>query len=219
MSTLEDQNISHYNEEYFEWQSGIGEFGGWANLTKFEQYVSEDDIVLDFGCGGGYLLSNINCAKRIGIEINPHAAKKAKEFGIEVYDDINKIEDETADIIISNSALEHVHQPLDILKLLHKKLKKGGKIIFTVPCESIHYAYKPNDINRHIYTWSPMNLGNLFDEAGFAVIESKPYKHKWPPRADLYGRFLGHFLFNILCSVYDRVRRYSSQVRLVALKN
>lgn len=212
-------NESHYNEKYFEWQSEIGEFGGWANLTKFESHISKDDTVLDFGCGGGYLLNNINCAKKIGIEINPHAAQKAKEFGIDVYDDIEKINDNSIDIIISNSALEHVHQPLDILKLLYKKLKKGGKIIFTVPCESIYYAYKPNDINRHIYTWSPMNLGNLFDEAGFNIIESKPYKHKWPPKAHLFGKKLGHFWFDILCNVYDRVRWYSSQVRLVASKD
>ncbi len=209
---------SHYNEEYFEWQSKVGEFGGWANLSKFEQHISKDDVVLDFGCGGGYLLNNITCRKKIGIEINPYAVKQAKLFGIDVYEDISHIPDGTIDIIISNSALEHVEQPLDILKLLKNKLKKGGRIVFTVPCESIYYAYKKDDINRHLYTWSPMNLGHLFDEAGFEVIESKPYRHKWFPKSIQFGKLIGRSSFDILCNIYDRMRRYSSQVRVVAYK-
>jgi len=209
---------SHYDEDYFKWQSKIGEFGGWANLNKFDKYISLDDIILDFGCGGGYLLNNIKCKKKYGIEINPHAMKQAKKFGINVFNDIDQIDDESIDIIISNSALEHVPQPLDIIKLLKNKLKKNGKIIFTVPCESIYYAYKKDDINRHLYTWSPMNLGHLFDEAGYEVIESKPYRHKWFPKAMQVGQLIGRKPFDLLCNIYDRMRRYSSQVRIVACK-
>jgi len=209
---------SHYDEKYFEWQSTIGEFGGWANLDKFSNYINQEDVVLDFGCGGGYLLNNIKCSKKIGVEINPYAIKQAESFGVNVYNNIDDIPNEVADVIISNSALEHVERPLDILKLLKDKLKIGGKIIFTVPCESISYAYVKDDINRHLYTWSPMNLGHLFDEAGFNVIESKAYRHKWFPKAARYGKSMGRPLFNFLCSIYDRVRGYSSQVRLVAIK-
>lgn len=216
---MKESAESHYDEKYFEWQSKIGEFGGWANLNKFDKYVSYKDTVLDFGCGGGYLLNNIHCEKKIGIEINPHAVEQAKKFGIEVYANIDLISDNSIDIVISNSALEHVERPLDILKLLQKKLKKGGKIIFTVPCESIHYSYDKNDINRHLYTWSPMNLGHLFNQAGFEVIESKPYRHKWFPKSVEIGQFMGRFLFDLCCGIYDRLRRYSSQVRIIAYKN
>src|SRR5438128_995336 len=41
----------HYNENYFQWQKSAAEFGGWANLTKFERYVRPDFNVIDFGCG------------------------------------------------------------------------------------------------------------------------------------------------------------------------
>lgn len=215
---MNEKKESHYDEEYFKWQSSIGEFGGWANLDKFNEYIDKNDIVLDFGCGGGYLLNNINCKKKIGVEINPYAVKQAKLFNIEIYDDIDNIPDDFLDVIISNSALEHVERPLDILKSLKNKLKVGGKIIFTVPCESISYAYVKDDINRHLYTWSPMNFGHLFNEAGFNVIESKPYRHKWFPKAVNIGRKMGRPMFNFLCNIYDRLRRYSSQVRLVAIK-
>lgn len=46
-------NEMYYGEKYFEWQKAVGEFGGRANLFKFEKYIKENDNVLDFGCGGG----------------------------------------------------------------------------------------------------------------------------------------------------------------------
>lgn len=46
-------NETYYDEKYFEWQKTVGEFGGKANLFKFEKYINEDSDVLDFGCGGG----------------------------------------------------------------------------------------------------------------------------------------------------------------------
>jgi hypothetical protein len=43
----------HYTENYFEWQGTIGEFGGWANLDKFKDFIKQDFTVVDFGSGGG----------------------------------------------------------------------------------------------------------------------------------------------------------------------
>tara|TARA_B100000787_G_C16190975_1_gene297474 strand:+ start:1861 stop:2511 length:651 start_codon:yes stop_codon:yes gene_type:complete len=208
----------HYNNDYFDWQKDIGTFGGWANLTKFSDYINENDTVLDFGCGGGFLLKNINCKKRIGVEVNPTAASIARKNGIEIYDSVVDILDEYVDVIISNNALEHTLQPLDELKELKKKLKIGGKIIFVVPCESINYSYKPNDINHHLFSWSPMCLGNMFTEAGFSLIESKAYIHKWPPKSKLIAKIGGRILFELACRIYGRIERSWFQVRAVAEK-
>lgn len=77
-------NESHYDEKYFEWQRKVGKFGGIANLFKFEEYIESDSDILDFGCGGGFLLSNIQTSgKKIGVEINPSARDVAKQNGIE----------------------------------------------------------------------------------------------------------------------------------------
>ena len=72
----------HYDENYFNWQKSIGAFGGWANLMKFEKYITSETNVMDFGCGGGFLLNNINCNGKIGIEINDVARKNINNFGI-----------------------------------------------------------------------------------------------------------------------------------------
>ena len=209
----------HYNKEYFSWQSSIGEFGGWANLTKFNNYIKPNDSVLDFGCGGGYLLDNIVCAKKAGIEINNEAAQVAKEKGIDVYTNVKDVPNDSFDVIISNHALEHVMNPLQELTDLFLKLKNGGKVVIVIPCETIKNDYRPDDKNHHLFSWGPMTLGNLLSEAGFQVMESKPYIHKWPPKYKSIARLGGRLLFEMACYLYGRIERTSYQVRAVGIKS
>ncbi len=83
--TLKNRNLGlmtnkeHYNETYFDYQKDIGLFGGLANKIKFEDLVKKDQKVLDFGCGGGYLLDNFNQIEKNGVEINKEAVQEAKK--------------------------------------------------------------------------------------------------------------------------------------------
>lgn len=208
----------HYDDNYFSRQALIGNFGGWADLSKFNKFISEDDDVLDFGCGGGYLLRNLQCHRKVGIESNKLAAEKAKQNAIEIYSNSKDVPDNYVDKIISNNALEHTLQPFDEIKTLYLKLRKGGKIVFVVPCESISKAYRADDINHHLYSWSPMSLGNLFTEAGYILIESKPYIHKWPPYYKTIAKLGGRTFFEITCRIYGRIERSWFQVRAIAEK-
>ena len=61
------------------------------------------------------------------------------------------------DLIISNNALEHCENPFLELKELHRSLKKNGKICIVVPLDSLNYKYVSNDIDFHLYSWSPIN--------------------------------------------------------------
>lgn len=207
---------AHYDEKYFSYQNPIGEFGGWANLTKFQAYVKPDFRVVDFGCGGGYLLKNLDCREKVGIEVNPAARREAAAQGIATYASTEHLSDEWADLIISSNALEHTLHPLQEMQALLPKVKRGGSIVFVVPCESITYQYVPNDINHHLYSWSPMCLGNLFTEAGFVVEESKPYIHKWPRNYRKIAKYGGRRLFEICCRLYGRWETTWYQVRVVA---
>jgi SAM-dependent methyltransferase len=204
----------HYDDKYFDWQAPLGEFGGWASQSMFQEYISSRDDVLDFGCGGGYFLKRAQCNRKLGVEINPKAAETARKNGIEVHQTVEEIPDGSLDVVISNNALEHTLQPLEELKSLYKKLKPGGRVIFYVPCETVLFRYRPNDINHHLYSWSPMCIGNLFTEAGFHVIESRPYIHKWPPYYNWIARLGGRPLFEIACRVYGLITPSWYQVRI-----
>ena len=208
---------SYYDDKYFDWQAPIGEFGGWANLTKFQPFIRNEFHVVDFGCGGGYLLKNIRCQEKIGIEVNGVAREQARQNGIRTVETTEEIDHQWADLIISNHALEHVPDPLSELQKLKRLLKPGGKIVFYVPCESIHMAYKQHDVSQHLFTWSPMCLGNLFSTAGYVIEESAPYFHQWPPKNyRRIARWGGRRIFDLCCRLYAHWDRKLFQVRVIA---
>lgn len=209
--------MNHYDEKYFTWQKSSGEFGAKADQFKFIEHINENDNVIDFGCGGGYLLSSINCKNKIGIEINEIARKQAKENKINVLSDISMVENNWADVIISNHALEHCYNPLQELNNLYPKLKKGGKIIFVTPFE-IKNTYIANDINQHLFTWSPQNIGNLFKTAGYKVEKVEQIKFRWPPYAKHIYNKLGKSFFNISARIYSRIKGDLFEVKVIASK-
>lgn len=216
-----DRVSAHYDDSYFARQIDIGQFGAWANQSKFSKSIKRSDVVLDFGCGSGLLLKGLDCAGRVGVEINPAAMAFARKNGVEVYGSAEDVPDNSVDVVISNNALEHTLRPLDEVKTLYRKLRKGGRIILVVPCDSVRYGYVPNDVNHHLYSWSPMNLGNLLTEAGFEVEESKAYVHKWPPKWRLFKSVFvrNRWLFELACRISGALRPRWTQVRAVGVKS
>lgn len=208
----------HYDERYFGWQKQTGQTQAWANAPRFQEHIDPGDCVIDFGCGGGYLLSELTAEKRIGIEINDTARSHAQTLGLEVHADASGIPDQCADVIISSHVLEHTLHPLEELRALYPKLKLGGKIVFVVPCESIARKFKHDDINQHLYTWSPLNLGNLFTHAGFEVEECRPYMHRWTSASPFVAKYGGRWLCDLLARVTAHLRVSWFQVQVVARK-
>ena len=209
--------MSYYDEKYFQWQKQVGSIGGYLNKFKFEKEVKDTDILMDFGCGGGYLLDKFNNKTKLGFEINRTAWDEIQKKGIKVYDNFDDINDNSIDTIISNHAMEHVPLPLETFKNLYKKLKVGGKIIIVIPCEQPSekgFYYDENDINQHLHTWCPMTFGNLAKLAGFNIISCMPFQHQWCPDYQVnYDK----------PNFHDRCREYAKktkniQVKLIASK-
>src|SRR6266568_2291137 len=94
-------------EAYFQRQNASGILASKYNEFIFRPYVSKDDDVLDFGCGGGHLLNILNPKTKVGVEINPAARTHAAQLGISVYRSLDEVESQTFSRIITSHALEH----------------------------------------------------------------------------------------------------------------
>ena len=191
----------YYDEQYFSWQKRMGEFGGKIKSNFFKPYIKEYMTVIEFGSGGGYLLKNICAKEKIGIEINDTARLKAKEIGIHSVKNISELKDNYADVIISTSVLEHVENPLGILRELKSKLKDEGKIIFHVPNESCNTEYERSEVNNHLYTWNCLNLGNLFKAAGYFVYSVQNIREVWPKNFFEIDKEISFEFFDALCEI------------------
>jgi len=208
--------VAHYDEAYFEYQRTIGEFSGWAELTKFTKYVTPADRVVDFGCGAAYILKNLSCAERIGVEVSSRARTAAEaENGIVTVPRVSDLPDAAADVIISNHALEHCACPFAELVALRQKLKPGGLFVCYVPHEAIGNRWSPGSIDNHLYTWNPMTLGNLFSSAGYEVVTVGGFYHLWPPFYYAVAK-LGRRFFDACSFAYGTLKRHNSQVKIVA---
>jgi SAM-dependent methyltransferase len=161
--------------------------GALVGARKFRHFVGQNDDVLDFGCGDGSLLRALGHV-RVGVEVNPVAREAAADQGVHVVGATSEVSDESVDVVLSNHALEHTLSPFAELLDLRRVLKGGGRIALAVPADDwrLDRQWRPVDTNHHLYTWTPLSLGNLLDEAGFRVESCTIWRHAWPPRAELF---------------------------------
>jgi SAM-dependent methyltransferase len=214
----EDAARQHYDADYFASQAKDGILTGQAELFKFEPCIKPTDRVLDFGCGGGFLLKVVTAAEKIGVEINPHAVAAARANGVTIFPDVSEVPDEYVDIVISNHALEHVTDPFRTVSELRRVLRKGGLLVLVTPYDASSTKFALNDRNMHLFGWSPLNLGNLVTVCGFTVVSSEVLNHRWFPGWPLVVKYLGWQMFHLGCRICGTLRRNFTQIRLVATK-
>lgn len=96
--------------------------------------------VLDLGCGAGNVsaLYREKGCRVVGLDISENAIELAKKQGIEAREwDLNKMplpfREESFDVVILSDVLEHIVAPISLLKEIKRILKRGGKLIISVP--------------------------------------------------------------------------------------
>jgi len=215
---------SHYNSDYSVGQIADAKISGEADARKFSPFIDSDDAtVLDFGCGPGGVLRNLTATRKIGVEPNQSLHRILLDSNIEVMSSTAEacelLGEGVCDYIISNHALEHVRNPVQEINNLRYLLKKGGMIILFVPFEGLNNKFEQDDKNRHLYTWSPKNLGNLFLEVGgWDEIDAQKFLPKWPP----FHRYIYHMgwpVFESLSAIYGFFSRSVSQCYVKAIKD
>lgn len=174
----------------------------------FRPFCGGDLVVLDFGCADGLFLRNLPAKRRIGVEVNEEALEHCHEIcqkegcAIELYKTLEEIKEGIVDVIISNHCLEHIPNPFGSLLEMLKVLRPGGRLVLMLPFDDWrsrgHREWWLGDHDKHLYTWSPQNIGNLLAEAGFVVEWAKMITSAWSPKFMGLRRFLPAVVFNAI---------------------
>ncbi|MFH1478202.1 MAG: class I SAM-dependent methyltransferase [Candidatus Omnitrophota bacterium] len=144
--------------------------------------------LLDAGCGYGVFLDLASRAgwKVSGVELSEPASSFAKEhYGLDVISaDIRKAEfpDKTFDIITMQHILEHMDDPIYVLKLIRRFLKDDGFLVIVVPnvsslmgmCGSINWLCLAED--THLFHYNKHTLKKLLAKSGFSVVKVKTFQ-------------------------------------------
>ncbi|MCD6403768.1 MAG: class I SAM-dependent methyltransferase [Nanoarchaeota archaeon] len=187
------------------------------------ELVPEDTRLLDVGCGPGVLLREARAKKKCevcGVDFLPHFVNRLRKEGFEVK--LCDIEREKIpfkgrfDVITMTEVIEHLFDPLSVLKKLRGKLKRGGYLILSTP-NTFSLKYRLMFLlGRNIFACqSPLHirffskniLKRLLDQAGF--VADKWNSFSWLPLSNkLFGKVIFYRVgaLDSLLSLYLVVR-------------
>ena len=133
---------------------------------EFDETISslaKSDVVVDVGCGDGHFLSLLPQEKKLGLEFNPEAVSKAHRRGLDVRcADLTSLPAACADAVTLFQVLEHVGEPVTLLRAAIRVLRSGGKLFVAVPNndgfigEVLHDPL--NAPPHHVLRWTAASL-------------------------------------------------------------
>lgn len=142
-------------------------------LKKYKK----NGVLLDMGCGIGWFLEVASQSFDVcGVEISDSLREYIyKQKGIKSFKTIDDIENNTLDVITAFDLIEHVPKPLEMLKSMYDKLKKGGiGLLFTPNVDSVGFQILKEENNLldppgHLYYFNKDTIKMYAEKAGFKV--------------------------------------------------
>ena len=162
-------------------------------VNRWRRFYRKSGSAVELGCGDGLMLDAL---RRYGWRVagtertQEMADEVQKNLGFPVYvGGLEKIPaGEKFDLIILFQVLEHLNDPLGVLKQCTSLLREGGKLVIAVPnVRSWQARYSSGywfhlDVPRHLFHFSGISLRNALNLAGlqlqgisFISFEHDPY--------------------------------------------
>lgn len=121
--------------------------------------------VLDYGCGPGDMLQECraNGIEALGIDNSLRSVELAKKRGLDVIlgDHTTLCKDVVGqfDMVLLQSVIEHVNNPLELLESIKGLLKPNAVIVISAPTPSVYFWDDPTHIRPH----TPKSLHTFAD--------------------------------------------------------
>ena len=202
--------------------------------------INNNDKVLEIGAGNGAFLKKLDNNKDNinAIEFNKKSIAILKGQGYKVYNqtvqELSQVKENYYDVVVSFQVLEHISEVKSFIEASLKVLKKGGKLIFSVPNNgalimkldlNLSLNYPPH----HMGHWDKKTFYNLQEYFPIKCIDftHEPLQKKQYPR---YYRIIALFLrrkFGIIGKGIDKfvlypyseyfIRRFSKNLKGLSL--
>jgi 2-polyprenyl-3-methyl-5-hydroxy-6-metoxy-1,4-benzoquinol methylase len=151
-----------------------------AALEVFALPASESGALLDVGCGSGQFLSKMQSFGWTvsGVDPDPSAVAYGLSQGLQVFQGtIADVPEESHyDVITLNHVIEHVSDPVELLRQCGMRLRKGtGRIILTTPnLQSLGHRWfgrywRGLEVPRHLMLFSIPALTQCVSRAGLML--------------------------------------------------
>lgn len=137
--------------------------------------------LLDIGCGSGTLLKGMHQLgwQAEGVDFDAAAVQNARTKGLSVYHGSlaeQKFPASTFDAVTMSHLIEHVSDPVELLRECYRLLKPGGYLVIVTPNANGwgHRLYGADwrglEPPRHIQIFAPGPLKSVLREAGFQNV-------------------------------------------------
>ncbi len=161
----------------------------WRRRLKTVKKFCKSDKLLDVGTGDGHFLKVAKTANFNiwGTEISPAAVRAAKNlYGLDIHlteiENAN-FEENSFDVITIWHVIEHVKNPLELLKKVYNLSKPGAVVFVATPnldkyVSRIIYRLKSNKPypfyspkgEQHLFHFTEYTLEGIIKKAGFTII-------------------------------------------------
>lgn len=159
------------------------------------ELIGSNKRVLDVGCSTGYLAEVLGALGNTvsGIEYDAASAESARQFASPVIvGDLehDKVFDEFADssfeVVVFGDVLEHLRDPLPVLRRVRQLLTPGGSVVISVPniahgdvrLSLLSGRFDYTDVGlldvTHVRFFTRKSLAVFLRDAGFVAAEVRP---------------------------------------------
>lgn len=182
------RKYGYYTESVATWKKFLGIFvyldpGRRAALDASIMYLpaQPNGRLLEVGCGSGQMLKLMqDLGWRVeGVDFDPAAVENAQAKGLQVR--LGTLEsqvypDDYFDAITMSHLIEHVHDPLQLLRECNRILRPGGSLVVVTPNggswghKLFRDAWRGLEPPRHLHVFTIPSLYCLAEKAGFKKL-------------------------------------------------
>ena len=142
------------------------------------QLIDPNDVVADLGCGEGHFLDSLGtrAARSVGVDHHRAGIERMVKRGREAYacsfEEFAEREARGFDVVTSFHTLEHLADPVAMVRAAARCLRPSGRMILSVPNRDRSWREEGEPMDRpphHVTRWGPAQMIRLAERTSLRL--------------------------------------------------